>query len=79
MMWCSLVDINQSNCWYSKYVTFKCHHEGTEATIYRFLCQKLLITTLEEFFLNNVLGNLLKTFHQENTSNCKNEQFNTTL
>lgn len=39
-----------------------------------------IITTLELFHLNNVItGNPLKTFHQENTHNCKNEQFNTTL
>lgn len=36
--------------------------------------------TLELSHLNNVItGNPLKTFHQENTRNCKNEQFNTTL
>lgn len=39
-----------------------------------------IITTLELFHLNNVItGNPLKTFHQENTRNCKSEQFNTTL
>lgn len=39
--------------------------------IYFFLCQKLLISTLEEFYLNNVLGNFFRIFHQENRSNCK--------